>query len=642
MDDNKNEETLGGDPPNGDTPPRRTPRGPRIRKVKVHPDGNRGYYVRYPVGHPRVGKKRFFVRRVEAEAEAARLNAFYRDCNSAHKKIPEQDFSDFVSSHPVLLAIREIRDVGLSEIFRDYLERQRRRLHQKSLGQLRGSYLRKLRSEHRSAHLITDVTTMKLPEPELRVPLADDEQGIRDFIARLIRHFQRQWDRNTGLRLDKTTRAHLCTNVAAILGQDRSVHSGARMIVDHPSFRFLLSDDLDPKAHDARELELLLAYLQAIDPVACLAHFLQCKVGFRTSELERMCCKDIDIAAGIIRVTRFVGKKTGARDIRREHVDQVFRYFEEHPGYLRAPNAPLVGPQSKWGPVISRAFRDLFWRPYPMNVGRHSAGTTHFHLLPSTDDVSRIMGHRIRALPSTVINHYLDPVGYYNAKALSEVVPLPLTGQIEADVKWRLCTTCINLGASTLQWRNTLVTNQHHLNTDSPAFVDVLRKSRPIFPYREGRVLLIDFLAPDATRTLYRIECTSVKEAKRRLHRLRVAVWTGVGIIDFETGEVAHYERNFGVYCGEATYRLENPERLEEELVRTRTGYAPLGRRVGYPSDWIVRLAQGRDTRGVPESVKQRLEEFCPGLNFVSTGRTKRKWNIPRPRPRTRSTNPSD
>jgi hypothetical protein len=197
----------------------------------------------------------------------------------------------------------------------------------------------------------------------------------------------------------------------------------------------------------------------------------------------------------------------------------------------------------------------------------------------------------------------------------------------------------------------------HNLRTDGNLFIKELKEKRPIFATAIGDVLRVEVIWPDGTQPdPIDIQCPSAFWALELQHRWRVAVYTGQGVLDFETGEVNHYEKNFGPWWKQKIWTLQNPEEIENAILaqqeltpplspndpklpppakRECTGLVPVAAKVGCSTDLLssyMRLepqaASGYSPfvgkESIPDKFKVVLQRLFPNLVLTPTNVTNR------------------
>lgn len=594
-----------------------------------HDKSNDVYYFTYPPGYKKAGKRFCRRDRCLVELEIERLNRAYATRSSTLTGVPLWYLEQCAAAYEFYREIQIHGRILVSEIFRDRRDGLALAAIQPHLTEVRGLYHRHLKKRGKgnpkADKLIAAIKQMALPD--LRLPCPGDDQAIRKFIADIIRFIRSQWNRETGRRWDPTTCRNWVLNFQSMVNRyNAQKHSAAVPFPYQRLNEHFCRDTFDPEIFYPEEIELFMLYLLLRYRRLFVPFVLSVKAGLRTSEISGMRFEYIVLGTGpgngVILVPEDVTDKSDPREILETDLPEEFALLRAHRHLLGAPGDYVIGPYEGWIRDMSQAWFELFGTAWRHNAGRHTTASALLGTLRKMSRVADIVGHRFRLTDRTLIKHYRKMVRRELAQRIRAAGPLRPTRENIAGLKWRMYRASLDLGAPVDDKALHPFKNADRTPAWHPRFLHKLRETRPIVAERRGKTVIIDLTTLDGQRKSTRIECATEGEAKQMQHRICIASATGRGVIDTDTGAVAHYERNHGLYHGQRLYRLLNPDALEAQLIQTRTGRLILGRRIGWSMTFIRRLTDGRKEQLVPETVMHRLREFAPALEFEATGRT--------------------
>lgn len=234
--------------------------------------------------------------------------------------------------------------------------------------------------------------------------------------------------------------------------------------------------------------------------------------------------------------------------------------------------------------LLFDCWRKLMGKPWPSNAMRHMAASNLLVFTNPTrpdklriETCQKVLGHKFGEdkKANVLFDHYFSSVTPHQANWFYAMLPQPLTDELEAAYKWRFYTGGIDLTRNTRMWPNHAMECCHNVATNRTHFVNELKSKRPIFATAVKNILRVETLWPDGSRTTTEIRCVSAPFAQELQHRWRVAVYTGQGVLDYETGQVHYYERNFGPLWKQKLYTLHNPEENIGPPTTSKTASTP-------------------------------------------------------------------
>lgn len=375
--------------------------------------------------------------------------------------------------------------------------------------------------------------------------------------------------------------------------------------------------EINPYNFDLEKLQIFTTYIRHWESELYVPFVLGTWGCMRVAEITVLTWDKIDLEKGQIQVDEQI-KDCDVRTIYEADVPHLFKLLRDARSLIGTGKKPVVT-DGNWSNRLFRAYRELFVEPWPSNVMR-SSGASALLVKKGMAVCGQVMGHMFLGIDRTLLNFYKAHVTIDYANAFFEIEPEAWCDEIETRYKWLLYMGWNDPSLSTAMWPNFLVQTQHYIGMASPEMTDLLRRKRPIFAEAVGRDVRIEVLNLNATRQSYIVHCRSERAARKITHRIRVAVYTAQGVINFETGEVTHYERNYGPCLGQRLFRLVNGEQLEEQILAKRLGVCEVARLVGTSVDMIcryIRMGEPKNrVRYMPESQKTKLEALFEGLLF--------------------------
>jgi hypothetical protein len=232
----------------------------------------------------------------------------------------------------------------------------------------------------------------------------------------------------------------------------------------------------------------------------------------------------------------------------------------------------------------------------------------------------QIMGHLFEGVDHILLDWYREHVSRDTAQHFMMMVPEPWSPELEARYMWKLYKGWIDTSLSTHMWPNYSVQGQHTIGMGSEKMDGLIRCKRPIYAVAQGKTIEIRITYLDGSTATNIVPCRTEKIAKKKTHKIQVASYTGQGVIDVNTGEVAHYQRNYGPCLGQRLWALTNGNLMEKQMMEKRMNLKAVARAVGTSIDLVHRYftmgAPGNRIRFMPETTKIKLEALFIGLQF--------------------------
>jgi hypothetical protein len=410
-----------------------------------------------------------------------------------------------------------------------------------------------------------------------------------------------------------------------------------------------------PEIFHLDDLQIFLTYLFHWDRAAYIYFVLGTWGAIRAFEIRQLTLEMVKVNDGSITLDRGITKNGCERTITEADVPHLFRLLRLAPEFWEnKKNKSLLFPHTHWESKIYWYWKVLFIKPWPVNAPRHTGAS---NLLVATDMFvcGRVMGHRFLKVDEELLKHYRRLVHPNQAKIFFTMLPQDFSPALDAAYRWRLYTGWIDPTLNREGWPNYGMICADALKTRSLSVEKELRSNRPVLATALGKTLTVETIGPDGTNSTTSFTFRTHKIARELQHRWRVAVYTGQGILDYTTGEVHAYERNFGPLWGQSLFTLQNPEELRaiierHELLPLRinkiTGKAEnpenmavltLAARVGCSSDLVCSYMQTKLPKNrtfydrdsgphlIPEKFKNVLAQLIPSLVFTPSALTNKR-----------------
>jgi hypothetical protein len=338
----------------------------------------------------------------------------------------------------------------------------------------------------------------------------------------------------------------------------------------------------------------------------------------RVEEVDKVLGEMIDLIKGTIELPDSITKMGDERTILEADVPNLFALLRAVSHLI--PKKGLVMKNKNWKNHLYYAYRELFGEPWPGNVLR-STGASATLVLTDMPTCGRVIGHRFEGIDEILLKYYRKHMQPEAANTFKNMKPEPWSPELEAKYKYRLYRAVSDVTLSSNMWPNFAVKGQHTVGMNSAGMTALLRKKRPIFAEAKGRNIEIETINLDGTKPpLSVVRCPSRRTARKMVHRIKVALLTGQGVIDVQTGHVAHYERNYGPCLGQRLFRLTNGPELRKQMENRRMNVRDVAREVNTSIDVLCRyFSMGTPknrVRHLPESHKLKLESMFSGLLF--------------------------
>lgn len=375
--------------------------------------------------------------------------------------------------------------------------------------------------------------------------------------------------------------------------------------------------DIAPIIFSMERLQEFMTYVFYWHAELYVAFVLATWACIRIEEIDKIRWEMIDLDNGTIILDDSITKMGDTRTILETDVPNVFALLRAVPHLIK--KAGRLVKNSNWKNHLFYAYRELTGEPWPGNVLR-STGASAILVLTNMPTCGRVMGHRFEGIDEILLKWYRKHMTPAAAAVFAKMVPEPLSSELEARYKHRLYRAVVDLTLSTHMWPNYAVKGQHTVGMNSAGMVELLRKKRPIFAQAIGREVAIEIIHLDGATTSTKISTSSRKTARKMVHRIRVALLTGQGVIDVKTAQVEHYERNYGPCLGQRLFRITNGSELLKQMEDRRMNVRDVARRVGTSIDVLCRYftmgSLKNRTRYLPENHKLKLEAMFSNLIF--------------------------
>lgn len=594
----------------------------RIRQIEPCKDESRDadqWYIRYGKGHPEEGTRRYFRNEKEAQRDADFYNSVWAGRLIHENQITPEYQHECMQALPVVMEIRKSRPHRtMRQIAEDDLERLRDEDDEPIFRQMFEARITEAKTRGLGEDLVNHLKSFRFPFPEEKLPAPDDRRGLRRFVQSIREWALDQRDQVTGEKWSWNTLANWFNTLNGFIN-----HAVDTCLTRHfvnplsRAFRNFKAKYF-PGVIPLDKAPVFMTFLLRWRPRLFVPFVLALLAGIRINEIGHLVFGDIKgldrPGKGMI-VLRFgLTKKKKHREIHEKHQRGLFRVLRAHRHLFGKPDERIV-PIKSWMSQVTKGWRLLFGEEWDDNWLRHTLASAML-AAKGMKTTCKVIGHEFMRTSQTLLDHYVEFMEDKNAQAYLDLAPLPVTPELLARFARLSYTAWIRTEASLTTWPNYSQGCGHTLKTHRAEFERELKLLRPIFLEAKGRDLEITVTGEDGAVTERTVTCDSAAQAKTREHFGRVAAWTGLGVIDPETGITHDYARNYGPCFGQKPLRLENPGQLVAEMKRDGFYPAQVASQLGISVTLVMRCRRAGVL--IPESHARALGALMPTLHFVA------------------------
>lgn len=593
----------------------------RIRRIEPCKDNSREddkWYIRFGLGHPEEGKRFYFPNEKEAKNAARNYNDNWAGRPVIEQQITPEYLHECMQALPVVMEIREARPHRtMRQIAEDDLERFRDEDDEPAFREMFEARITEAKTRGLGEDLVNHLKSFRFPFPEEKLPAPDDRRGLRRFVQSIREWALDQRDQVTGEKWSWNTLANWFNTLNGFIN-----HAVDTCLTRHfvnplsRAFRNFKAKYF-PGVIPLDKAPVFMTFLLRWQPRLLIPFVLALLGGIRIKEVGRLVWGDIKgldrRGKGMIVLRAGLTKKKKHREIHEKHQRGLFRVLRAHRHLFGKPDERIV-PIKSWMNQITKGWRLLFGEEWDDNWLRHTLASAML-AAKGMETTCKVIGHEFARTSQTLLDHYVEFMEDKDAQAYLDIAPQPVTPELLARFARLSYTAWIRPEASLTTWPNFAQGCAHTLQTRGEDFARDLQLLRPIFLEAEGRELTITVIGEDGVVTERTVTCDSAEQAATRRHFGRVAAWTGLGVIDPETGVTRHYAKNYGPFFGQRPFRLENPGQLVAEMKRDGFYPAQVASQLGISVTLVLRYRR----KGVliPESHARALGVLMPSLHFV-------------------------